>query len=111
MLVCLLFPRSCRPEPEDRRNFSETPKTREYATILFKSFPTKTKAAIQPVAYTFSNICAMYRSTCPFGPSIARQARSLSTKPGRDSVVAVLFQDIGSPIIGGVQKPRKPGGE
>lgn len=52
----------------------------------------------------------MYRSTCSFGPSLARQARSLSTKPGRDPVVAVLFQDIDSPVIGGVQKPRKPGG-
>ncbi|KAJ5465870.1 hypothetical protein N7530_009657 [Penicillium desertorum] len=52
----------------------------------------------------------MYRSTCLFSPSLARQARSLSTKPGRDPVVAVLFQDIDSPVIGGVQKPRKPGG-
>jgi hypothetical protein len=25
-------------------------------------------------------------------------------------VVAVLFQDIDSPLIGSVQKPRKPGG-
>ncbi|KAJ6012646.1 hypothetical protein N7522_003001 [Penicillium canescens] len=60
----------------------------------------------------------IYRSTCCtavrpfrlFGHNLARQCRSLSTKPSRNPVVAVLFQDIDPPIYGGIQKPRKPGG-
>lgn len=56
------------------------------------------------------NMCTMYRSTCTFGPSLARQAHSLSTKSGRHPVVAVLFQNIDYPVLNGVQKPRKPGG-
>ncbi|CAG7959699.1 unnamed protein product [Penicillium nalgiovense] len=55
-------------------------------------------------------MCTMYRSTCTFGPSLARQAHSLSTKSGRHPVVAVLFQNIDYPVLNGVQKPRKPGG-
>lgn len=40
----------------------------------------------------------------------AVRPRRLYSKSTHGPTVAVLFQDIEPPVIGGVRKPRKPGG-
>ena len=51
---------------------------------------------------------SLLRPARTYGLSIC--ARRLYSKSARDPSVAVLFQDIDPPVIGGVCKPRKPGG-
>jgi hypothetical protein len=41
----------------------------------------------------------------------ALETRCYSANPKQNPTVAVLFQDIDPPVINGVRKPRKPGGE